>query len=62
METDKIDADDITKIQDKTKTTEYTAILYGHSSLSIFGLLSRKDRKTNGWVCYLILFNLQKFG
>ena len=32
METDKIDADDITKIQDKTKTTEYTAILYRHSS------------------------------
>ena len=51
METDKIDADDIAKIQDKTKTTEYTAILYGHSSLSIFGLISRKDRKTNGWVC-----------
>jgi hypothetical protein len=33
METDKIDADDITKIQGKTKTTEHTAILYGHSSL-----------------------------
>jgi len=33
METDKIDADDISKIQDKTKTTEYTTILYGHGSL-----------------------------